>query len=140
MEQKSEIYVEKGLPTAKPSSLAPGAATGFVDEILVPHNRFQRWALRLEATLGFEARGIERVPEELREGKTSNREYVQMCLIWFSANITANNTMIGLLGPSVFHLGLKDAMVIASFGAMMGAICSGYISTFGPISGNRTLV
>jgi hypothetical protein len=130
---------EKALDTASDPVL-PAMETGFVDEVLLPNNAFQRWSLRLEQKIGLEARGIERVPEDVRARKTVLGDYMQMGLIWFSANLTANNTMLGLLGPMVFYLGLADGLILAAFGAMAGAACSAYISTFGPISGNRTLV
>lgn len=98
------------------------------------------YIFRLERWLGVETRGIERVPESIRERKTRLRDYAQMSVIWFSANVTANNVLVGLLGPLVYELGLVDAMLLASFGAMFGAICSAYISTFGPMSGCRTMV
>ncbi|KAJ9144494.1 Purine-cytosine permease [Pleurostoma richardsiae] len=133
--------VVAGSDTAKGEDhILPATETGFIDEVLLPHNKFQRWALHLEEKLGLEARGIERVPEEVRARKTATGDYIQMGLIWFSANLTANNTMLGLLGPLVFYVGLKDGMILAAFGAMFGAACAAYISTFGPVSGNRTLV
>ena len=135
-----ESQPEKRPQPCASSQEVPATETGFVDEVLLPHNSFQRWAVRLETNIGLEARGVERVPEELRAKKTVVGDYIQMGLIWFSANLTANNTMLGLLGPSLFLLGLSDAMVIAAFGATAGAMATGYISTFGPVSGNRTLV
>jgi hypothetical protein len=135
-----ESQSEKHPQISNSPHIVPATETGFVDEVLLPHNSFQRWALKLETKMGLEARGIERVPEELRAKQTRPRDYVQMGIIWFSANLTANNTMLGLLGPGLFLVGLKDAMVTAAFGAMVGAMATAYISTFGPVSGNRTLV
>ncbi|KAF2024286.1 hypothetical protein EK21DRAFT_16264, partial [Setomelanomma holmii] len=66
---------------------------------------------KLEAKFGLEARGLERVPESERDRKVRTSDYVQMCLIWFSANMTLNNLALGLLGPTVFFLGLKDSMI-----------------------------
>lgn len=40
----------------------------------------------------------------------------------------------------VFNLGLTDAMLTGTFGTLLGAIATSYIATFGPASGNRTLV
>ncbi|KAI4129155.1 MAG: hypothetical protein LQ347_003895 [Umbilicaria vellea] len=103
-------------------------------------NALQRWAYKLEGLAGVEARGIERVPESLRAKETTFADYAQIALIWFSANITANNLTLGLLGPLAFDLGLTDAMLIGTFGTLLGAIATSYIATFGPASGNRTLV
>ena len=35
----------------------------------------------------------------------------QIGIVWFSANCTANNMTVGVLGPIKFGLGLKDAML-----------------------------
>jgi Purine-cytosine permease and related proteins len=63
-----------------------------------------------------------------------------MCLIWLSANLTANNMMIGMLGPLNYGIGLRDGMLLATFGGLLGGAMSSYIASFGPASGNRTLV
>lgn len=94
----------------------------------------------MERLLGVEARGIERVPESERPAKASLADFVQIMLIWFSANLTLNNLALGLLGPLVFYVGLKDAMWLGTFGSIAGSLGTAYISTFGPLSGNRTLV
>ncbi|OIW23409.1 hypothetical protein CONLIGDRAFT_585441 [Coniochaeta ligniaria NRRL 30616] len=88
----------------------------------------------------MESRGIQRVPESLRERETTFADYAQMSVIWFSSNITANNILVGLLGPLLFGVGLVDAMVLGAFGAMLGAACTGYVGSFGPMSGCRTMV
>ena len=103
-------------------------------------NIAQRWVDRLESLAGLEARGVERVPEEARARMVTTGDYLQMAMVWFSVNLTANNLTIGILGPATFYLGLKDAMWIAFFGSLTGSAFAAYISTFGPISGNRTLV
>lgn len=98
------------------------------------------WPHRLEARLGLEARGLERVPASERADKIRISDYVQMGLIWFSSNATLNNLALGLLGPTVFQLGLKDAIFLGVFGILVGSAGTAYISTFGPLSGCRTLV
>ncbi|KAJ5946530.1 hypothetical protein N7454_003369 [Penicillium verhagenii] len=113
---------------------------GMMDEISKSQNSLQRWAARLEQKFGMEARGIDRVPEELRGTKTSLMDYCQMGLVWFSANCTVLSIAIGLLGPTVFGVGLNDGLVLSAFATMLAALVVGYISTFGPASGNRTMV
>ncbi|KIW56029.1 hypothetical protein PV05_04729 [Exophiala xenobiotica] len=98
------------------------------------------WNVKLEKLLGVEARGIERVEESDRPDKATIGDFVQIILLWFSANLTLNNLAIGLLGPLVFYVGLKDAMLVGTFGTIAGSVGTAYISTFGPLSGNRTLV
>jgi len=95
--------------------------------------------LRISSLRYLEARGIERVPESERHTVAASN-YVQMTLLWFSMNITANNIALGMLGPLDYSLGFTDAALCASFGALLGAIGVAYVSTFGPASGNRTMV
>ncbi|KAI1415052.1 hypothetical protein F5Y13DRAFT_197048 [Hypoxylon sp. FL1857] len=108
--------------------------------IAAPRNRLERLANKFDERFGIEARGIQRVPEYLRAGKPTTRDYVQMWSIWFSANCTATQFTAGILGPVAFGLGFTDAMLLCTFGTIFGSMCSAYISTFGAISGNRTMV
>lgn len=80
-------------------------------EIENPTNGFERFANKLDSLMGVEARGIERVPESARMGKASASNYLQMALIWFSANCTANQFTLGVLGPAVYGLSLTDSML-----------------------------
>jgi purine-cytosine permease-like protein len=101
--------------------------------------KLQRLVNRLEALTGIEARGIQRVPAELKAGEATFANYLQVFLVWFSADLTANNIALGLLAP-VYGLGLTDAAIIGTFGSLAGSAITGYISSFGPVSGHRTLV
>lgn len=53
---------------------------GTVEELGIsqPTNKLQRFCNRLDAIAGVEARGIERIPEELRERDVSVRDFVHM--------------------------------------------------------------
>jgi hypothetical protein len=143
-EQKGEndakvLDNEKALSvSSRPSSW--DVEHGTTEVLTTKLNPLQRFAYRLEEVSGMEARGIERVVEADRKSATTWDDYVQMWSIWFSANLTLNNLIAGLLGPTVFGLSMTEAMVIGPFGSFFGAACSGYTSTFGPMSGNRTLV
>ena len=106
--------------------------------VLASNNVLYRFAHQLEKQAGAEARGIERVPEWEREGRDAS--YWQVFLVWFSSNLTANNITLGMLGPLSFELGLTDCLLLGAFGSLVGSLGCGYISTFGPMSGNRTLV
>jgi len=100
------------------------------------------WYHKLEKQLvahNFESRGIRRVePDERHDLKSLGS--VQAGLLWFSINLAANNITLGMLGPTVFYLGFTDACLLAVFGAIVGCLPVAYIATFGPRSGNRTLV
>jgi len=87
----------------------------------------------------LEARGIQRVePHECHA--LTWKSYVQIFLMWFSINLVAVNITLGMLAPTLFTLSFKDAALCAAFGAMLGSVAVAYIATWGPISGNRTLV
>jgi hypothetical protein len=100
---------------------------------------FSAFNQKLEALAGLEARGIERVPESERQA-FSTAAYIQMALIWFSANITANNLALGLFGPLVFDLSFTNSALCSVFGGFVGCPGTSYMGTWGAISGNRTLV
>ncbi|EAT87848.2 hypothetical protein SNOG_04088 [Parastagonospora nodorum SN15] len=76
-----------------------------------PVNALQRFCNRLDAVCGVEARGIERIPEEIRERDMSYKDYIHMFTIWFSMNCTANQLTLGVLGPVSYGLGLTDSIL-----------------------------
>ncbi|KAE8355422.1 hypothetical protein BDV28DRAFT_163055 [Aspergillus coremiiformis] len=102
-------------------------------------NRFNQFNDRVNSIRVLESRGIERVPESERIQITP-AGYMQMTLLWFSTNMTANNIAVGMLGPQHYSLGFTDSALCATFGALLGSAGAAYMSTFGPASGNRTMV
>lgn len=86
-----------------------------------------------------EARGIQRVEPHERHGLTW-KGYVSMFCLWFSVNLAPVNYTLGMLAPAVFALSFKDAALCAVFGSLLGSIPVGYIASFGPVSGNRSMV
>lgn len=106
--------------------------------ISVP-TKFQRWNARIEGLAGLEARGIVRVLPEERQA-SSNLGYAQMAMVWFGANVVANNLAVGMLGPLLFNLGFVDSAMMATFGSFVGSIPTAYMSIWGGQSGNRTMV
>ena len=109
-----------------------------VSSVPVPP-RIARWNTWIENLAGLEVCGIARVPPEERH-QASALGYAQMAIIWFSANVTANNLAVGLLGPLVFELGFIDSAMMATFGALLGSAATAYMSIWGAQSGNRTMV
>ena len=98
-----------------------------------------RWNAKIESLAGLEARGVVRVPPNERYD-ASTLGLVQMALLWFSANLTANNLTLAMLGPLVYELSFVDSAFCAVFGGIIGSFGAAYMSTWGPVSGNRTLV
>lgn len=107
-------------------------------QITVP-TKFQRWNARIEGLAGLEARGIMRVLPAERHAP-SKLGYAQMAVVWFGANVVANNLAVGMLGPLLFNLGFVDSAMMATFGSFVGSIPTAYMSIWGAQSGNRTMV
>ncbi|KAK3670237.1 Vitamin B6 transporter [Recurvomyces mirabilis] len=94
---------------------------------------------RIEGLAGFEARGLTRVQEDERQ-PASFMSMLQMLLLWFSANMTINNLAVAILGPITYGLGFADSAWCAVIGVFLGALTTSYMSTWGAVSGNRTMV
>lgn len=92
---------------------------------------------RLESLSAFEARGIARVPPEERQPPSTAGD-VQIALLWFSANISCNNLIVGLYGPLLFQLGFLDSAMCAVFGAFLGSLSTAFMAIWGPKTGHRT--
>lgn len=125
----SGASVDENLSTAEPPAPAP-APEGF---------SFKALNSRIENLAGLEARGIDRVPTEERQAP-SHAADLQVAVLWFSANLSLNNLATGLFGPMVFGLGFLDSALLAVFGTILGACSTAYMATWGPQSGNRTMV
>lgn len=111
---------------------------GPVAPIPVPR-KLSQWNREIESLAGLEARGITRVlPEERHEASLLG--YIQMALLWFSANVSANNLAVGMLGPLLFNLGFLDSAMCSVGGILVGASATAYMSIWGAQSGNRTMV
>ncbi|KAJ5682261.1 hypothetical protein N7462_005426 [Penicillium macrosclerotiorum] len=105
-----------------------------------PQSRFQRWTSGLkEVFQGVETRGMEPVPLNERQPVTASTS-LHMLLMWFSMALATNNIIVGSMGTLVLGLSFKDAAICAVLGNALGSSTVGYMSTFGPRSGNRTLI
>ncbi|KAL4894007.1 permease for cytosine/purines, uracil, thiamine, allantoin-domain-containing protein [Aspergillus ambiguus] len=88
---------------------------------------------------GLETRGIEPIPLSERV-KPNARQFFHMFMMWFSMGMALNNIVVGSIGTLVMHLSFLDAALCAIFGNLLGGVAIGYMSTWGPRSGNRTLI
>lgn len=133
---------EKGL--GGPVILAEDNLTTTTPVPPIDHNagKTQRYLQAFErqlVALNFESRGIRRVePNERHDLKTLG--FTQIIMLWFSVNLAANNITLGMLGPAIFTLNFLDSSLCAVFGMLVGCLPVAYIATFGPRSGNRSLV
>ena len=78
------------------------------------------------------------LPEEKQDGAVMG--YLQMFTLWFSINVVVNNLAVGFLGPLVLNLGWVDCVCLVIFANALSACGAAYTGTFGPQSGNRTMV
>lgn len=127
----------KAVPDLSPESLP--VSSGPITTSTPTWQKIKQWNSRFESVTGLESRGIARVPESEREEITSS-SYLQILLLWISCDLTANGITLGMLGPLVFRLSLKDASLCAVFGVLIGCLGPAYVCTWGPRSGNRTMV
>lgn len=132
---------EKGIraPPAVESLSSPSETGKEMSAFPSSGSAWTRFNERIQSIKFLESRGIERVPESERHAASASH-YMQMTLLWFSTNITANNIAVGMYGPLDYSLGFVDASLCAVFGALLGAAGVAYMGTFGPQSGNRTMV
>ena len=133
--------MEKGAPVLAPNT-EPDPPTASNDAPTTSTGTLKHHLKALERTLvrfNLEERGIERVPPEHRHS-TQNLGFLQICLLWIGINLTANNITLGMLGPAVFYLPFLDCCLCAVLGMTVGCLPVAYIATFGPRSGNRTMV
>lgn len=97
------------------------------------------WNTKVENITGLESRGIVRVlPFEKNAGGI--QDYLQMFALWFSIDLVTYSIITGFLGVLVFSLGWVDCIVIIIIANAVAACGAAYLSTFGPESGNRTMV
>ncbi|KAF7354538.1 Cytosine-purine permease [Mycena sanguinolenta] len=82
----------------------------------------------LERKVGIEARGIQRVPEDQRNDRPSGNLW-----IWLAANCVLSTFGIGILGPSIFFLGLGDSMLTIFFTNIVTAALPAYMCVLSPI-------
>lgn len=129
-----ETDAEKASPVGSTPQSLPD-----VDSSAANMTAFRRLNHRIEAMAGFEARGLERVPVEERL-PLSAMGLVQMFLLWLSANLTINNMAVAMTCNIVFGLGFADSAACAVVGVFLGSLTTAYMSTWGAVSGNRTMV
>lgn len=66
--------------------------------------------------------------------------FVQVLLVWVSINLEAIMITLGMLGPTIYLLSFTECCLLGVFGCLVGALPVAYIATFGPSSGNRTMI
>lgn len=133
--------VEKASPSLQSLSQfeLENTSSSEIKDPMLDTKPLSRWERVKASFKGVESRGIEPVPLDERQPVTPSTS-LHMLLMWFSMTLATNNIIVGSMGTLVLGLSFKDAAICAVFGNMVGAMTVGYMSTWGPRSGNRTLV
>src|SRR5208337_2069787 len=71
--------------------------------------------------------GIEHVPEDLRHG-SPNRTFT----LWFAANLTIADYVVGVLTTTVFGLSVAEALPVLALGNILGGLFLGLSAGMGP--------
>ena len=82
---------------------------------------------RLDAKLGIETQGIDRIPEEAKRPPS----IINTFFIWWSVTVHVGTVPIGFLGPE-FGLTLGQSVAGIVVGTFLGALCTAYTGTLGP--------
>lgn len=91
----------------------------------------ERW---LDKKMGIETQGIDRIAEDEKRPPS----IWNIFFIWFSVTCHAGTLPIGVLGPE-FGLSLKDSASACVVGTLVGALCTAFCATLGPVTGLRAI-
>ena len=86
----------------------------------------------LDAKMGIETRGIDRIPDEERQPPSIWNVF----FFWWSLNMHVGVLPLGLLAPE-FGLSLHQSVAASVVGILLGALCTAYCGTLGPKLGLR---
>jgi hypothetical protein len=107
--------------------------------VSIAPGRLSRRNHKIESLSGLEVLGVTRILPEERDPE-SITTYAKIFQFWFSANLAANNICLGMLWPLLFKLSLVDAACCAVGSVLLASFGIAYMTTWGPRTGNRTLV
>jgi hypothetical protein len=81
----------------------------------------------LDAKMGVETQGIDRIPEEDKNPPSIFNSF----FMWWSMTCHLGTLPIGILGPE-FGLDLRQSIAAIVVGTFLGALCTAYTGTLGP--------
>lgn len=82
----------------------------------------------LDAKLGIESQGIDRIPEEDKKPPS----ILNCFFMWCSMTCHVGTLPIGVLGPDTFALSFGQSVGAIIAGTWLGALCTAYCGTLGP--------
>lgn len=81
----------------------------------------------LDAKMGIETQGIDRIPEEEKRPPST----INVFFLWFSMTCHVGTLPIGVLGPEM-GLSLGQSVAAIVVGTFLGALCTAFTGTLGP--------
>jgi NCS1 nucleoside transporter family len=124
-------------PEVRQGSVTPAQEIARVAHL---QNRFAplRWLnkgeLWLDAKMGIETQGIDRIPEEEKRPPST----LNIFFMWWSMTCHVGTLPLGVLGPE-FGLTLGQSVAAVVVGTILGALCTAYTGTLGPKTGLRQI-
>ena len=121
-------------PEAKRPSVTPEAEVARVRHIQnawAPFRYMTKAEMWLDAKMGIETQGIDRIPEEEKQPP----HIMNTFLIWWSMTCHVGTLPIGILGP-IYGLDLHQSVACIVGGSFLGALCTAYTGTLGPKVGS----
>lgn len=88
-----------------------------------------------EQVLKVEPKGVEPIGAGERHGRPSS-----IFTLWFGANVEFATLVTGALATGVFGLSFVQAFIAIAIGNVLGALCLGLLSTYGPKLGVPQLI
>lgn len=138
-ETMKEKDVEAGVTPLKPvteTTFVDARHGSIVDEIarsraiqnsIKPLRYMRQGEEWLDAKMGVETQGIDRIPEEEKRPPS----IVNSFFMWWSMTCHIGTLPIGFLGPE-FGLSLNQSIAAVVVGTFLGALCTAYCGTLGP--------
>lgn len=141
-DEKNNMETEKDLEagkqpldsvTTKPPDVRRGSIRDEIARTMEIQNRFaplrvlregEEW---LDAKMGIETQGIDRIPEEMKQPPSILNSF----FMWFSMTGHVGTLPLGVLGPE-FGLSLNQSVAAIVVGTFLGALCTAYTGTLGP--------
>ncbi|RMZ88995.1 hypothetical protein DV736_g3788, partial [Chaetothyriales sp. CBS 134916] len=102
------------------------------------NNAVLRFLSSLETRIGtlatFEARGVERIPEDQRRPP----QKLNMIFFWFAVLLSPTLIPIGMLGP-IFGLSVNTSIILTVFSTLIGSTFPAFTATLSPLTGLRQI-
>jgi cytosine/uracil/thiamine/allantoin permease len=127
-QQQQQDHHEQDKRPSSPRPASAASASSSLLSLTMLHK-----ALRLGRV---EEKGIQPLPVDER---TSTR-FFNIFTVWFSMNSNILAITFGLLGPSVYGMGLRDSALVILFFTLLCTVAPAYLATLGPKTGMRQMV